>query len=319
MKRFSFCLFILFFGSLCYAKSNINVKGFIHSRLEISRGVNDSFSVKRARAGFSNSYKDFYFKVQVDAMDSPILLDAYIKYFLDDNFNLKVGQFKVPLSSELLVSSTKQDLINKYKFISDMLPIDSRDVGILCEKNNKKNKFYIGLFNGNGLNKTNDDDNFLYAGRIEFNAVSGFKFAFSSCFSHEFLNGNSLIEQSFSSSYRKSLFQGDFSVQKKKMLLKGEFIFGNYNIDNAGSLKADGFGITCSYFLSDKKLAVLFRFETYDPDKSVTDKNDIRWITLGVNYTPLKKVKLQVNYIFKEEEKSEVDNNSFIMQLQYCF
>ncbi|MCD6422717.1 MAG: hypothetical protein J7L42_01180, partial [Elusimicrobia bacterium] len=177
-----------------------------------------------------------------------------------------------------------------------------------------------GILNGNGLgNMKNDDNNFLCICRLTGKITGPLKTGISFASSRETVAGNSKIESSLPAPYKKTLIQADIEAKCEKNFLKGELIEARYNPDSAAPLKADGFGLTCGCFLIDKILSVVLRYEEYDPDKSVTDKNDIKWTTLGINYFASKKAKIQANYIFKSEAEDETNNNSFIVQMQYCF
>jgi hypothetical protein len=235
---------------------------------------------------------------------------------------INIGQFKIPMSAEALSPVTKQDLINKYRFLTQLLPTSYRDIGVMAEGNifTGKISYQSGIFNGNGLNnKTNDDDQYFYVGRL-MTKEAFLQMGISAASSRETGTGNSAIESAFGSPpYRKNLAQADLKIGKKNSFLKGEFIFGRYNFDSAKTIRASGFGFTVGKFLMLDKLSIIARYEEYNPDRSIINRKDTNWTTVGLNYFPANKVKLQANYVFKREAKSEKRNDTFAVQLQYCF
>jgi len=336
MKKFlGLCLVFVFCAGV--RAEDAKAGGFIHSRFSAGKGEKDSFSIKRARVKFTGNLDErFSFKIQAETAESEkvptttetaFLLDAYVVCGLKDALKIKTGQFKIPMSAEALASSTKSDLINKYQFISQMFPSKCRDTGIMAEGKFSGNKiaYSAGVFNGSGPNAADNDDNSFYVARLAAKVSQAINAGIGYAGSHETAGGNSKIETALITnpafaSYEKRIAQADVEFKRDDISLKAEYITGSYAPDNSTvEITAAGFGVTGSYFVIPKKLSVAARYEEYDPDDSVTDVKDVKWMALGLNYSPAKKVRLQVNYISKKEAKNEVDDDSFIVQLQYCF
>jgi len=68
-------------------------------------------------------------------------------------------------------------------------------------------------------------------------------------------------------------------------------------------------------YMTDWSLQPVVKYESYDPD---TDSdNDIESvITFGVNYFFNDWTRLQLNYLYKAEEPTEISNDEILMQLQ---
>ena len=74
------------------------------------------------------------------------------------------------------------------------------------------------------------------------------------------------------------------------------------------------------YFFVPEKLQAIVRHESYDPDTAVEEENDIAWTTVGLNYFIRgHALRIQVNYIFKDERTFDIDNNTFLLELQATF
>jgi len=71
-------------------------------------------------------------------------------------------------------------------------------------------------------------------------------------------------------------------------------------------------------YMTDWNLQPVVKYESYDPD---TDSdNDIESvITFGVNYFFNDWTRLQLNYLYKAEEPTEISNDEILMQLQVKF
>lgn len=328
-KLLSLCL-VLGFCAGAFAE-DVKVGGFIHSRFSAGKDENDSFSIKRARVKFTGNLDErFSFQLLAETAVTPLLLDAYMEYKMSDALKIKTGQFKIPLSAEALASATKQDLINKYQFISQMLPSTCRDIGVMASGEFPENKisYSAGVFNGSGPNAADNDGKSFYVARLTAKPLAKIKAGVGFAGSHEMNksvpadNYSTKIEKALAfASYEKQIAQADLEFKQNGLSLKAEYIAGNYSPDvsTIKEVNAAGFGVTGSYFVIPKKLSAVARYEEYDPNDSVTDAKDVTSATLGLNYFPAGKVKLQANYISKKEAKNEVDNDSLIIQLQYCF
>jgi len=160
---------LFFYPVVCFAKTP-QIGGFIHARYLAGKAENNSFAVKRVRVVFSGKAdENFDYTIRVDSLRQPILLDAVLKYTHSKQFKVDIGQFKIPMSAEALTPVTKQDLINKYRFLSQLFPPSYRDIGIMAEGNifDGKISYQLGIFNGNGSNnKANDDNQYFYVGRL---------------------------------------------------------------------------------------------------------------------------------------------------------
>jgi len=270
--------------------------------------------------------------LQIDTTRDEVLLDAKVNIPLYARFKLSLGQQKIPFSADALTSSTKKDLTEAYYFLDRVLPGCSRDIGAILHgsDSNEYIKADFGVFNGNGINNTaNDNDNFLYVSRM---SVSPFKkpgpdfnVGISGAVSKD-VSGNSreesalLADPSFAP-YKRELLGADIQFKTRSFLLGGELIAGRFNPDELSLNEADfaGWGVTIGQFIVKDILQCMARYEEFDPDTDVDNVNDIRWITLGLNFFADRNIKLQVNYIFKEEEINEIDNDCFVAQMQYLF
>ncbi|RLD16679.1 MAG: hypothetical protein DRI36_05330, partial [Caldiserica bacterium] len=262
-------IIILFCGfwivSFCFADSK-EFSGFVHFRFSSGENENDSFLIKRARLKYLRKIDEkFSYKLQIDVLKEPALLDAVLEYKYSNLFKLIIGQFKIPISAEALTPAIKQDLIEKYLFITQIFPSCCRDIGVMAKGVFKKIRYLAGVFNGNGMNKPNNDDRYLYVLRFEREFFSLLKTGISFAYSHEIFGKTVNFAP-----YKKRVLQGDFEFKRKNVFLKFEGIICCYLPDDPKitSIEAQSFGITGGLFLIPQKLQIVTRFEKYDPNKS---------------------------------------------------
>ena len=123
----------------------------------------DTFSLHRARVSLSGELvKNLRFKVQVDLVKSPVLLDGLVEFEPFKAAGLRFGQFKVPFSIENLVSSGDLDLINRSLVVDTLCPgrdngSSGRDIGVVAYGTYSVLEYTAGLFNGSGINNVEVD------------------------------------------------------------------------------------------------------------------------------------------------------------------
>ncbi len=111
----------------------------------------------------------------------PLLLDAVIGYKLPNETKLSFGQFKVPFGWENLTSNTNLDTINRSLVTESLVPgrdtgSQGSDIGVqwngvkpLGETGAQSLEYYLGAFNGAGINVGDDNDRKDPAARLVWN------------------------------------------------------------------------------------------------------------------------------------------------------
>ncbi len=100
--------------------------------------------------------------------------DAYLNYKFGSPLTVQVGQFKPPQARQELTSASKQ-LFPERSLANDTFNL-GRDQGIQANGSfaSKLVDYRLGLFNGNGPNVSNPDDNHMLAGRIDLNPLGAY-------------------------------------------------------------------------------------------------------------------------------------------------
>jgi len=298
-------------------QGDLEISGFaqvLHRHYKLD-SQNDSFSLPRVRLKFDgHAIPELGYRVQIDvAASSDILRDAYIKYTKYPFANLIVGQTFIPFSEEQLYSTASLEFIDRTQ-VTSTLSYD-RDIGVQLLGNvlNKKLSYGAGVFNGSGRNTTDNNDNKDMVARV---VISPFK------------DNDSLLEGlslggaiQYGKQLRSGNTEGDRTVigalakyEYSKLKIQSEYLFRTEEqISGLSDKDADGWYVMSAYYLLPK-LQGAIRYEQYDPDKDVSRDREDR-LTLGLNYFFNDYLKLQANYLFKDEQTEE-GNDEFALQLQ---
>lgn len=272
----------------------------------------DTFSLRRARLALSGDIvKNLRFRLNVDVVKSPILLDAEVEFEPSKIVGLKFGQFRLPFSLESFHSTADLDMINRTSVADSLAPgrdngSSGRDIGLALYGGHSVLEYMFGLFNGAGINKTDTNSHKDWSGRVVIRPV-------------KFLAvGGSLYRGRQSPSVDVPLVRRDkegleAALAIKRFSLKSEYIHAvDDTVDKAGWYAQAGF------FALPGKLQALLRYEFLDLDRAVPDDAK-EIITVGVNWFIQGRTKLQVNYEVHGLETGGGEKSGLLVQFQAGF
>lgn len=272
----------------------------------------DSFLVKRARLSLTGEIaKKIRFKLQADAVKSPVLVDAQVDFEFSPSLGLRIGQFYIPFSRENRTSSSDLDTVLRSQVVDKLAP--SRDIGSLGRDIGAMlfGKFSIieymaGFFNGSGVNKADTNERKDFSARVVLRPAS-------------FISAGGSVY-----SGRHSPAQGDRPLTRDRMGIEGGLDLGAFSawteyISGRDDLtKKDGWYVQGGYFISAKKVQAVIKWDSYDQDRDeASDRSDL--LTLGVNWFFSEKTKLQVNFNSYRRESGETANRAILVQFQAGF
>ena len=107
---------------------------------------------------------NFIYRMQLDFRRSMSVMDARVGYRFSDQFRIVTGMFKPYLSADLDPSPAATDFINRARLVGSML--NSRELGVTALGESEGFNYRLGIYNGNGRQLGNDDNNFLYTARL---------------------------------------------------------------------------------------------------------------------------------------------------------
>ena len=147
--------------------------------------LKDRFRLRRARINLTGDFaENFDFKIEGDFENSDGIsagrtafeaTDIFINWHQFAEANIKVGQYKAPFGLEQITPDTTIFTIERSLPTGALTP--ERQIGVeiwgkplthLWPDQKDLVTYYAGIFNGNGRNTTNNDNNnFMYVGRLE--------------------------------------------------------------------------------------------------------------------------------------------------------
>lgn len=270
------------------------------------------FRIRQARVQLKGDIlKNIDYKLQIDATQSPILLDAKIGINLSAYANLSFGQFKVPFSIENLITGAELDTINRSNTVNKLCPArdigtQGRDIGVAFGGKYSILEYTLGVFNGSGKNKPDTNDRLDIAGRL---VLTPFR-SFSMGLSH--YNGKYSSEAGLPSveNHRTGV---DILFLSGRFSLKGEYIFASVD-----QIEKYGWYIQGGYYLIPKTLEAIVKHDHFDGNRTVHE-DQIVVTTLGLNYFFSRKTKFQVNYERRRGGSRESVDDVILAQIQAGF
>lgn len=221
-------------------------------------------------------------KIDSSKRSDAILQEITLSYLLNKGTKNKtyadVGQFKLPLGYESLVSSSALPLLERSMIFSQGKYGDVRDTGAQLRGNAGKLEYRVGVFNSLGDRQNNIAvrDSKAYAGRLLWKAADGLQLGGS------FGKGND-------SGNIVNLFA---NYTKRKFWVWGEYAKGSNN-SGATIVDGDGFNLTAGYRFTPKLEAVA-RYDKFNDAL----KGDATESTLGLNYyLKSNNAKIQLNLV----------------------
>src|SRR5260370_22764403 len=147
--------------------------------------LKDRFRLRRARINLTGDFAEqFDFKVEGDFENSDGIsssrtafsgTDIFVNWHAIPEANIKVGQWKAPFGLEQITPDQFLFTIERSLPTGAITPerqiaaqIWGKPLTNLWPQDKDLLTYYAGIFNGNGLNTThNDNNNFMYVGRLE--------------------------------------------------------------------------------------------------------------------------------------------------------
>ena len=304
--------------------------------------LKDRFRLRRARINLTGDFaENFDFKVEGDFSQGDGIssnrtafsaTDIFVNWHQFPEAQIKVGQWKAPFGLEQLTPD--QDLIIIERSLPTGAITPERQIGVQVWGKPFTNvwpdekdllTYYAGIFNGNGRNTTNNDNNnFMYVGRLELMPFKGKIFGQDSSLK---LGGDVLnsrddagtnISQSLTLKVNADGSLTSFvlpgAAERTAGSVDAWFNLGPFDLigeyleeyvngrtvagqpPGFADFTANGYYVQPSYFLIPKKLQLAARFEHLNPGQMGSD--GIHSITGGLNYyIHGDDIKLMVNYI----------------------
>jgi len=294
--------------------------------------IDNNFSLRRVRLSVEGTlFQGLTYKIQGDFTRKPMLVDAYLKYKVCDEFAIQIGQFKTPFSIESPINPVNLEIFDYGEAIqglvgyNDVCGVGSlgRDLGIMASgslfsvKGKEGNKYHvvdyaIGVFNGNGANEKDNNNRKDIVGRLDIHP--GLK---ALTLSGSYYYGKYLLDSINNGS--RNRWSAGIQYNDGNLMIRAEYLDGHtgyqvaaFNdtlpvLDDLGNqvynenlTNSKGYYAVVGYNFKlgknkSQQLMPVFRYEHFTKDVSLT-KSGTTYYTAGLSYWPIKYVNLKLNY-----------------------
>lgn len=333
--RFTLLAIILCISVLAFAQEakkndwTPKVSGFAQFRFDANfdddfKLMDDSFRFHRVCLSLSgNLTEKLTWMISGDFVRKPMLVNAIVKYDFCDAFAIQAGQFKTPFTIENDMNpafgceifdygnSIKQLVGYEYSYISPLGALGC-DIGVMASGNFFKNVFEyrIGIFNGNGINNIDNNNNKIFVGRLDFHPIKELTFT------------DAIRVGDY---YCDTLNHGKFNrwtagvqYKNKKIVIRSEFIGAETGDD---PLKSNSFYAVAGYWFDickgKQRIMPVLRYDRIHTD--VTFKESVvNYYIAGIYYLPINQLNFKLNYQYETWGDSKKDHH-IVAILNYKF
>ena len=322
----------------------------------------DAFDIRRARLSLKGDLSPFWsYNVQFELANTPKLLDAYAEYKFANYLRIQGGNVKTPLSLE---NNTATDKLESIDFSQVVEALCSRsqdvignfsglDLGVKIVGDLVKIKDYnllsysIGIFNGSGINFSDNNKAKDFGGRLVLQPIKGLKVGGSyydgwatitsapvttvtttttTTNAFKSTSVSTLKTTTTSVSQIRSRLGVDLSYDLNNLSVRTEYIKGVDGKDaSLRYVRKEGYYAQVGYFVFPKKLQVLLKYDDYDKNTYIPGDITTNYILMfNYNFTPL--VRIQAGYYFGDKSNRPFKgialnsaNNLGVVQFQIGF
>ena len=325
----------LFAGGKLYAQGcgdapsdeGVHVFGFLQSQYQINfeDKTKNSFTFERARIGVQGIIPyDFAYYVVVEyspfISPNPYLLDAFVTYNRFKWAQVSIGSFKTPFGLE--INSPCNGLLTAYRSTASLQMVAPlRDMGVVFMGGDRETKvqYQLGIMNGSGLKTFDNNDKKDVVARLLYKPLDFIEIGGSFRYGFPSYNNND---------DSRTTFGGELKVNHSSGLtLMAEYIMdqGDFNRDLGGGCGGEllilgenrSGGYATLAYRTKWEIEPVFKFDFFDSGNAQNYKENN--LTFGVNYYPNDWARVQVNYIYRAEEPTELNNDRFVIQVQAIF
>ncbi len=291
---------------------SFRLNGYIQARYTLTDEGTHEFSIKRARLGLKGEIlENMNYKLQLDGVKSPILMDAQVEWSVIPKAKLTFGQFKIPFSIENLTSSSSLDNVNRTQTVEELCPgqdigASGRDIGMAVSGKFSFLEYSVGIFNGSGINRRDTNEKKDLVGRLVFHPIDSLSVGVSQYVGDQ----RPSAADPHVSRDRTGV---DVFFSRGQAFIKGEYIFAKDDL-----ARRAGWYVRGGYSFIPDKLQAVVNYDSYDSDLDLDD-NLSKVITLGLNWYFAEKTKLQINYENHKDDLAGRTDNILVAQFQAYF
>ena len=291
--------------------SSLKVSGYAQLLFTEQNDNQDTFAVRRARLNLGgNLAKKLKLKLQVDLTRSPALMDAVVDLALDEKINFRLGQFLVPFSLENSTSAAELLTINRSRTVELLAPgrdnrAAGRDIGASFFGSFSFLEYSLGLINGSGINRTDDNHRKDLAGRLVVHPIGNLKIGFS-------LYRGRKTEAGQPDYSIRNKYGAELCFNQSWFHFQAEFIRAR-----DGQVVKQGWYAQGAFDLKPDRYQLVLKLDTVNLDRNLPDLKTTVF-TAGASWYLANRSKLQANFEYRRE-KNGPDDRALLIQLQVGF
>jgi len=289
----------------------LKLSGYAQLQFNEKNSESSTFFINRARLSLSGTLTRWLrFKFQADLAKSPALRDALAEVVLQEKLNFRLGQFTVPFSLENTTSAGELLTINRSQTVDLLAPgrdnaATGRDQGVALFGSYSIFEYQLGLFNGSGINRKDDNEHKDVSGRFLLRAAPGLKAGFSVYLGKKPAGG-------IPTNLVRNKYGLEVSFTRGRFLLNAEYL----RTTDDRQKKQGGY-LLLAYSWQPEKFQLIGRLDTVNLDLSLPGQK-ITVYTAGINWFITSRSKLQINYEYHNRQAT-ADLSAFLLQLQVGF
>lgn len=303
--------------------STPKVSGLVNIRYGYdSQEESNGFDIRRVRLGVSGDLgKHLDYKVQAEygggsanSSASVKLLDAFLRVKLLPQINVQVGEYKVAYSQETLdgpatwLTIENPTAVNKLNGYSDEsgLKANSRDVGVTLYGALAKSKgrdvvsYRLGVFNGNGINLKDNDSHKDLSAYLTVSPVKSLTLSAAHYAGHY-----TATSSGTTSTVTRNRTSAGFTYKEGQFFLRSEYLHGK-----TGNRKHQGVYATAAIDLPNG-LQPVISYGYYQKNTETAKDNQSDYL-IGINWKPLKQLRVQLDYTLTDYTNSSKKNKSLL-------
>ena len=297
---------------------------------------NSTFFLQRVCLNFDGKITEkLTYRVGGDFIRQPALTDAFLKYTVCDAFVVQAGQMKIPFTLENQFNPAFDcELFDYATVIKQFAGYEGgitgtgalgRDIGVQVSGSLFAGwvDYKVGIFNGNGINKKDNDLDKDFIGRLDIHpwikelTITG-----------SYQNGSYICDTAMQGTNNRWSFGAQYKTDR--IVVRSECIGGKTGrMDYTDILNpvnkpfnSNGFYAVAGYWFKlgkegTQKIMPVVRYERLEKDENISD-GAVNYLTAGVYYLPVKQVNLKLNYQYIDPEKGDV-SHAIVAMLNFKF
>ncbi len=304
-------------GAKSFFDEHLRISGYVQVGYEWTEDTASTFFLKRARFKVDGDlWRDkLDYCLQIE-FASPKVVDAYVRFKPMAQVNAQLGQFKIPFSIEnteyapLRAEFIEYPLaLRKLVRMDDVCGISStgRDIGAQIYGSFFEQEGYhilnysVAVMNGSGINKLDDNKSKDLIGRVMLRPIKNLLVSGSYMWSEVPIGDNPYAEA--------SRWGVGAEYDCPRFVARSEYVVGRTaGIDSYGAYVTAGYKF-------DAPFVALARWEFFDENKAVHGYRQTNY-AVGVDYRPLKYLRMQLNYtyaVYSDESRHNISGINFML------